>query len=196
MSSALAIPGKPLRIPVFHEASSTASDVWNWVATNIIVSVKTPITGESTTNAQRRGYTALPDSSKVEVAVRPVVVVRRPDVSLEGTMRKIEAANQSWSRRLIALDAAHVVDPSSLHSLVNILVLSDAQHWPNPAVFPGECGGLRVEWVEGRRQTIYEVDEEGQIYAAHFDFASGAEADIETSLAEEAEAFLRGHLHD
>ena len=113
----------------------------------------------------------------------------------EAIVAALDRLDRPWSRRLLTLDAASRVGEPSLVALVDVLQRSDDAGWPMAGVYPGEDGGLRIEWRANGEHTVYEVDADGAIYAGHFDFAGGADADIETSDAVEAVRFLGDHLH-
>jgi len=110
-------------------------------------------------------------------------------------MAQIGALDTPWSRRLVKLHAGERLGVVGLDAVVALLRVSDEQNWSIAGVFPGDEGGLRVEWRHGREQTLVEVDEAGLIYAAHFDFASGTEVDLENAGAAEAVTFLSDHIH-
>lgn len=113
----------------------------------------------------------------------------------EAIMAELDGLDRPWSRRLRTLDATTRVEASSLHAMIELLRRSDEAGWPIAGVFPGEDGGLRIEWRVSGEHTVYEVDDEGAIYAGHFDFVTGAESDIETFDSAEAVKFLGEHLH-
>lgn len=114
--------------------------------------------------------------------------------TLEEIMKTIQTSDRPWSRRLSKLHAVDRVSNKNLVGLVEMLQTSDSEHWPAPGIFPGEDGGLRFEWREGRSHATFEVDDRGSMYAYFFDFAHDSEADIEPTSIDDAVRFLREHL--
>lgn len=110
-------------------------------------------------------------------------------------MRLAREADSSWSRRLELLQADQVLGASNFATLVELLLTSDRERWSAPGVFQGELGGIRIEWSAPREHTVYEIDETGEIYTAHFDFVRNMDADLETIRPNDALAFVRKHLN-
>lgn len=109
-------------------------------------------------------------------------------------MRTIKTSDRPWSRRLLTLHAVERVSSVDLAGLVSLLQTADAEHWPSPGIFPGEDGGLRCEWREGRLHATFEVDNDGLMYAYFFNFAEKHEESVEPASIDDAVAFLRKHL--
>jgi hypothetical protein len=113
----------------------------------------------------------------------------------EALMSELKTAGLPWSERLLDLDAASRVTGFGLQALMDILKRSDVEHWPLAGVFPGEDGGLRIEWRANSQHTVFEVDDEDVLFAAHFNFTDNTEDDLETARPSEAVTFLNDHLH-
>jgi len=110
-------------------------------------------------------------------------------------MAILNTLDRPWSRRLVTLEAAERLGRQGLLTIVGLLQRSESQHWPIAGVFPGEDGGLRIEWRAGREQTLVEVEEDGTIYVAYFNFATGVEADLDNAEHSKAVNFLDEHLN-
>lgn len=135
-------------------------------------------------------------ASKLAVGTTAATLAAPTVVGLkEAIMGTVRGLDTPWSRRLHKLQADQCLGAVGLATVVDVLRRSDEHQWPIAGIFHSDEGGLRVEWRSGREQTLVEVEEDGTVYAAHFDFEAGFEADLENAGAAEAVTFLNEHLH-